>query len=539
MWLRIKRRFLTRFARMRTLRISTKLTLVSAAILCSILALTSVLTIVGIYFSVYHQAEIEMQVSIHHTLSRLGDEVEVISGDIGALPPAPPKDAEEEHPRMEKDRRVPPPFPGGQPQPRENAGMPERAENDGPGSHAMDFDRIMLQEDTVLPGVVLRVTDDAGNIVFDNAAHYPSIEVVQQNVDANPPFWANKAMQVISLHNLHLYYEEVDVLYHGHNYQLHFLKTITAERHFLELLRNSLILTNLFGLIIALLAGYFVSRRTLRPIRTLTQAARAIEVTDLGKRIEVSPARDELSELADTFNHMLDRIQSGFEQQRRFVSDASHELRTPVTVIRGYSDMLSRWGRQDAQALDEGIAAIRSEAEDMQELIEKLLFLARADQKRQVLHKERLQLSELISDVAKKITLVATKHEVKLLQNDAAEIFADAVTIKQMLRIFLENSMKYTPVGGHITISSHREGNLAIVELADDGIGIARENQQKIFERFYRVDSSRTKAEGGVGGTGLGLSIARWIADRHDMEIALDSDLGKGTKVILRMKVLD
>ena len=536
MWLRIKRRLLTRFARMRTLRISTKLTLVSAAILCSVLAFTSILTTVGIYFSVYHQAEIEMQVSIHHTLSRLGEDVEVISGDIGAPPPAPPKDEEADRSKMENDRRVPPPFPGEKP--GDGEGMPEHM-GDRPENHTVDFDRAMLQEDTVLPGVVLRVTDDDGNIVFDNAAHYPSIDVVQQHVDTNPPFWANKAMQVIALHNLHLYYEEVDILYHGHSYQLHFLKTITAERHFLELLRNSLILTNLFGLIIALLAGYFVSRRALRPIRTLTQAARAIEVTDLGKRIEVSPARDELSELADTFNHMLDRIQSGFEQQRRFVSDASHELRTPVTVIRGYSDMLSRWGRQDAQALDEGIAAIRSEAEDMQELIEKLLFLARADQKRQVLHKERLQLAELISDVARKIKLVATKHEVKLLQNDDAEIFADAVTIKQMLRIFLENSMKYTPVGGHITISSRREGDVAVVELADDGIGIAKENQTKIFERFYRVDSSRTKAEGGVGGTGLGLSIARWIADRHDMEIALDSDLGRGTKVILRIKVLD
>jgi signal transduction histidine kinase len=524
MWSRIERRCLYRLARLRTLRISTKLTLVSAAILCSILVFTSLLTIVGIYFSVYHQADIEMQISIRHTLDRLGDSVEILAGHVVALPPPPD---------MPPDRRpVPPHADGGFP--------PEGPANDGfvDSSSSVDFNRAMLAEDTVLPGVVLRVTDDADHIVFDNAVHYPSLEIVKNNIDRNPPFWANKDMQVVSLRNLHLYYEEVDIQYSGREYHLHFLKTITAERHFLELLRNSLILTNLFGIIVALLAGYFVSRRTLRPIRTLTQAVRTIEVTDLGKRIEVPPAHDELSELADTYNHMLDRIQSGFEQQRRFVSDASHELRTPVTVIRGYSDMLSRWGRQDPQALDEGIAAIRSEAEDMQELIEKLLFLARTDQKRQILRKEYLCLPELIDDIMKKAKLVDTKHTVELLQNDEAEIFADPGTIRQMLRIFLENSMKYTPEGGRITASSKRAGKYIIVELADTGIGIAKENKQKVFERFYRVDSARTKAEGGTGGTGLGLSIARWIADRHGIAIALESELGMGTKVILTIPVM-
>lgn len=174
----------------------------------------------------------------------------------------------------------------------------------------------------------------------------------------------------------------------------------------------------------------------------------------------------------------------------------------------------------------------------MQELIEKLLFLARADQKRQVLHKERLNLEELIQDVARKAQIVDKTHEVSLLQNDAAEVFADSVTIKQMLRIFLENSMKYTPAGGHIRISSVRQAAFMQIEIADDGIGIAPEHQQKVFARFYRVDSSRTKAQGGVGGTGLGLSIASWIAERHDIAISLESVLGHGTKIVLKVPVL-
>ena len=533
MWSRIRRRLQLRLGRLRTLRISTKLTLVSAAVLFSVLLVTSLLTVVGIYFSVYHQAEIEMQMSIHHTLEKLNDAAAIATDYVDERPSFQKEDG--------KDEMGPgfgPPRQGPEPEalPRRGAlhlPLPEDA------SAERTFQRLMEQDDTVLPGVVLRVTDADGQTVFDNAVHYPSLEMVQSHINTDPPFWANRNMQVSVLHNLHMYYQQVDITYNGEEYHLHFLRTITAERHFLELLRNSLLLANLLGLLVALLTGYFVSRRTLRPIRTLTQAARALEVSDLGRRIEVPPAHDELTELADTFNHMLDRIQSGFEQQRRFVSDASHELRTPVTVIRGYSDMLSRWGRQDAQALDEGIAAIRSEAEDMQELIEKLLFLARADQKRQVLHKERLQLSELVGDVARKMKLVDTQHSLELLRNEPAEIFADAVTIKQMLRIFLENSMKYTPAGGHITMDSHREGERIVVELADDGIGIAKENQKKVFERFYRVDSSRTKAEGGAGGTGLGLSIARWIADRHDIEITLDSDLGQGTRIRLAIPIAE
>ena len=476
MSLRIKRRLLHRFARLRNLRISTKLTLIYAAILCSILLFTSFMTVAGLYFVLYHQAGIEMEISTRQTLSCL---------DLGNT-----------------------------------------------------FDSEAFRDDVLMPGVILRVTDESGRIIFDNAAHFPPLWEVERHVEKNPPFWAHPGLQVVNMHNLRLYYEKVSIVYNGKNCEMHFLKTITAENNFLSMLERSLMVTNLIGLLVALLAGYFISRRILRPIRTLTQAAREIEITDLDRRIEVSPARDELSELADTFNHMLDRIQSGFEQQRRFVSDASHELRTPVTVIRGYSDMLSRWGREDKAALDEGIAAIRSEAEDMQELIEKLLFLARADQKRQVLHKERLNLEELVQDVARKAQIVDKTHEVSLLQNDAAEVFADSVTIKQMLRIFLENSMKYTPAGGHIRISSVRQAAFMQIEIADDGIGIAPEHQQKVFARFYRVDSSRTKAQGGVGGTGLGLSIASWIAERHDIAISLESVLGHGTKIVLKVPVL-
>ena len=475
-WLRHPKLMLDR---LRYAQISTKITCFYAAVLLLVLLLTSGLTGLGVFFSFYHQAEVELEISMNHVLRVL-----------------------------EQGRSI-----------------------------DMDFGR----DDVVLPGVVLRIVDSRGKIVYENDVHYPPIKRIEENTVKNPPFWANKKMQVAQLRNATLYHARMDVEYRGQIYQMHFFKTITAEKHFLETLQKILFLMTILGFFLALLAGFFVSRRILQPIREMTATARKIEVEKMDRRIVVPPARDELAELAETFNHMLDRLEGGFEQQKRFVSDASHELRTPVTVILGYSDLLSRWGRSDEAVLDEGIASIRSEAENMQQLIEKLLFLARADQNRQVLHKENIELSELLADIIKKMQLVTKDHTVELLQNDDGLIYGDLVTIRQMFRIFLDNSTKYTPKGGRIVVVSQKvtgaDGSFMEVDLSDNGIGIAKEDQKKVFERFYRVDTSRTKAQG-VSGTGLGLSIATWIAQQHAIEITLTSELGEGTTIHLRIPLV-
>lgn len=482
MWSRIKswlrRKCIKVDGKTAKLRISTKIACLYGAILFVMLCLMSFVTGLGIYFGFYNQAEREMDLSIRNVLQQL---------DAGKA-----------------------------------------------------FTREFWLNEPILPGVVLRVTDVSGQVFINTDNHYPTVEDVDAHVVKHKPLWASEQMEVSKLHNMVIYHEKIDTVYRGEMLQLHFYRTITADEQFLRRLQFFVLSGTVLSFILALFAGYFVSNRILRPIRTLTQTARKIEVERMDRRIPVPESHDELSELADTFNHMLDRLQAGFKQQQRFVSDASHELRTPVTVILGYSDLLSRWGRTDKSVLDEGIDSIRSEAEDMQQLIEKLLFLARADQKRQVLHKENLELSELVADVMKKMQLVEKDHTVELRENEQGEIYGDQVTIRQMMRIFLQNSSKYTPKGGHIWASSHRstDGKFMLLELADDGIGIAKENQKKIFERFYRVDSSRTKAEGGVSGTGLGLSIAQWIAEQHDIKISIDSDLGKGTKFTLKIPLV-
>ena len=491
------------------LRVSTKLMLVNAAILIIILVLTSLLTIAGLYFSVYHQAEVELEHSILE-VRRSMERSESMSD--AELPEPLPPEAKEWALRQNPDWVPPPPFL-----------------------------RLLYREGVLTPGVVLRVLDADGRKIFDSAIHYPTIEKVSSHIIPDPPFWANKEMQVVRFDNFYMYYEPVTLTWRGDVYHLHFVRMITAERDFMRALGHGLLLTNLLGVILALCACYYVSRRALQPIRAITEAARAIEISDLSRRVETPRAKDELSELVQTINHMLDRLESGFEQQRRFVSDASHELRTPVTVMLGYSDMLSRWGREDEETLDEGITAIRTEAENMKALIERLLFLARADQKRQVLNKEPIDFQALVADVAKKADLVKGDHTLTLESNEPGTVFADPVVMRQMLRIFIENAFKYTPAGGAITIASRREDGALRVEIRDTGVGIAPEHQEKVFDRFYRVDSSRVKSDegGGAGGTGLGLSIARWIADTHDIEIRLESEPGKGTTIRLTVPLAE
>ena len=165
----------------------------------------------------------------------------------------------------------------------------------------------------------------------------------------------------------------------------------------------------------------------------------------------------------------------------------------------------------------------------MQQLIEQLLFLARSDQNRQPLDMQPLELSELVEDVFHKMKKTTHTHNIKMIRNEEATAFADKVTMRQMLRIFLENAVKYTPEGGTVTVDSFRDGDNIKLSVSDTGIGIAKENQSKIFERFFRVNASDSEHK--VSGTGLGLSIAKWVADQHNSKIELSSELGEGTTI--------
>jgi len=289
------------------------------------------------------------------------------------------------------------------------------------------------------------------------------------------------------------------------------------------------------AIIIATIAvGSRVSRNMLLPIHRMTDTVKEISVQDLDKRLDVGGAHDELKELAQTFNQMIDRIQSSYERQNRFVSDASHELRTPVAVIQGYANLLDRWGKEHRDVVDESVGAIKGETDNMKELIEKLLFMARADKNQLTLTTEEFVLTDLLEEIATQSRLLDTGHRIDYCPETKGiiKLNADRSYLKQALRVFVDNSIKYTPAGGRIEISTAQNKKQVVITIADTGIGIPKEDIPLVFDRFYRSDQSRTKESGGHG---LGLSIAKWIIDSHNGRIDIQSTVNKGTRASIHL----
>jgi len=296
-------------------------------------------------------------------------------------------------------------------------------------------------------------------------------------------------------------------------------------------------------------------RKTLDPIAELAKAAESLNAINrqldrekamalpgildgidagrLDTRIQIDELQDELKNVAIAINGMLDRINESYAAQARFVSDASHELRTPIAVIQGYANLLDRWGTEDEKALLESVTAIKDEAESMKDLVEQLLFLARGDSNRINMVVEQIELSGLVEDVINESRLIDDRHEFKVTCSKVT-VAADRGLLKQALRILVDNAIKYTDIGGEITISASSEGDTARLSVSDSGIGIKPEILPNVFDRFVRADESRTRA---TGGAGLGLSIAQWIAIRHNGHLEVLSREGIGTRITLVLPV--
>ena len=306
------------------------------------------------------------------------------------------------------------------------------------------------------------------------------------------------------------------------------IRDVTLEYKFLEKLLIVLMITGGLGGIGAIITGYTVTRKTLNPISQMTDTVRNISISDLGKRLDTEGPDDELTKLARIFNSMLDRLERAFKRQQQFVSDASHELRTPISVIQGYTELLDRWGKEEIEIRDEAIGAIKNEVQNMNSIMESLLFLARGDSNNLEIEKKDFRLDKLITEVIKETALLAGNIEVYSHINDNIEFYGDRKMIKQLLRIFIDNSLKYTQEDGEIIVNLYIEDRNVIIEVIDTGTGIPQEDIPHIFERFYRVDKSRSNKS---GGTGLGLAIARRIIAIHDGKVKVSSKVGKGTKI--------
>ncbi|KAB7671109.1 sensor histidine kinase [Bacillus sp. B1-b2] len=299
---------------------------------------------------------------------------------------------------------------------------------------------------------------------------------------------------------------------------------INSSKEILGILRLLLIAASVIIVVPTFLAGKVLSRVILNPIQQLILTMENIQKEGKFHQIPLQAnKKDELEKLKSTFNHMIAILERQYEKQKQFVSDASHELKTPITVIESYSKMLKRWGKKREDVLEESIEAIYSESIHMKNMTNQLLELANADGNWS-LNEEKVNLFELSSDIAKKMKMTSNRTIIVSSDNKDAIILADVLKMKQLLYILIDNGFKYGADQMAITLTSDSEELRMAVK--DNGDGIALEELSHIFDRFYRVDKARTRE---VGGVGLGLAIAKEIMNAHNGEIQIDSKLEEGT----------
>lgn len=302
----------------------------------------------------------------------------------------------------------------------------------------------------------------------------------------------------------------------------------------LERFRHVLYFAVPLFLLLAALSGYWMSRRALAPVDEITQSARTIGAQSLAMRLTIPRTGDELERLATTLNEMLSRLDAAFQRITQFTADASHELRTPVSVMRTSAELSLRKSRTEAE-YREALSQILVEAEKVSRLIEQLLLLARADSNSTTIPIARTNLNDILERAWRQAILLAeTKHLKPEDFNPAAQVWVcgDPASLERLFLILLDNAVKYTAEGGRIELLLSTEDGFAVAEIRDTGIGIAAKDIAHIFDRFYRADRARSRE---TGGTGLGLAIGHWIAHAHGGEIRVQSEPSKGSSFQVRL----
>ncbi|MBM4276433.1 MAG: HAMP domain-containing protein [Deltaproteobacteria bacterium] len=312
-------------------------------------------------------------------------------------------------------------------------------------------------------------------------------------------------------------------------------------------------------LMIASLGGQFLANKALKPVDRITQTARMITSQNLNQRIQTLKVKDEISRLIDTFNEMISRLDQSFRQIKQFTTDASHELKTPLTILKGEVEVALR-KKRPLHEYEQILESNLEEIDRMSKIVEDLLLLSKADIGEIRLNREDIHLTRFIRGLTEQMKILAQPKNIRIeISNhqDEIHVFGDTLRMRELFINLIENGIKYTEAGGSILITLTKEtdpppealrragGSLnpltpkerkaatfAKIIVEDTGIGIAKEDQEKIFNRFFRVDKARSREQ---GGSGLGLSICKWIVEAHQGEITVQSEPGKGSSFIVKL----
>jgi len=303
-----------------------------------------------------------------------------------------------------------------------------------------------------------------------------------------------------------------------------------------------LIITVPLALLVAIMGGQFLANKALKPVDHITQTARLISSQNLTQRITPQKVKDEIGRLIDTFNDMISRLDHSFRQIKQFTQDASHELKTPLTILKGEVEVTLRKERTPEE-YQQILKSNLEEINRMSRIIDDLLLLSKADSGELKLNKEETNINRILNEVVAQMDILAQEKRLRIEIINHQEdiwIFADSLRLRELFLNLISNGIKYTEEGGVIRITVTKEVQNGLkkqflkVIVSDTGIGISKEDQLRIFNRFYRVDKARSREE---GGSGLGLSICKWIVESHQGEIKVESEVGKGSSFIVRLPI--
>ena len=345
----------------------------------------------------------------------------------------------------------------------------------------------------------------------------------------------DNAIRLKRYNNKDYYIYDKVVLFNDNTSWVRGVICLTDELNVLHLTTQYSFLFILMFVILAGVGGYFIILKAFVPVNKIRETAKEIsESSDLSQRINIGPGGDEIHILANTFDDMLNKLEYSFNKEKQFTSDASHELRTPISVIMSECE----YGLEcvnDMGEMKDTLNSIHTQANKMSKLVSELLMISRMDNNRLKTNFETTDLSELLTFICEEQIEIQTK-DIKLKYKIEQGILANVDTLL-MTRLFINlisNAYQYSPENTTITVSLKTEGENVVFSVKDEGIGISEEHLSKIWDRFYQVDSSRTGDRN--GSSGLGLSMVKWIADRHNGELTVNSEVGKGSEFIFKIK---